>query len=190
MKNPPALVVGLGNPGVGYEPTRHNAGFWFVESLATKLATSFAAKKNMHGDLAATADCRLLRPTTFMNNSGRAVLAAAAYYKIPPAEILIVHDEADLLPGVARLKFGGGSGGHNGIADINRVLGKEYWRLRLGVGNTSGDIADYVLARPPVAERDAIDSAISEVLQQWNLIASGDWQKAMLVLHSAANANS
>lgn len=185
MQIPPALIVGLGNPGNRYAQTRHNAGFWFVESLAAKLGVTFTAKNALHGDLAAAA-CRLLRPTTFMNDSGRAVAATAHYYKIPAAAVFVVHDEADLPAGKTKLKFGGGDSGHNGLADITRALGSgDYWRLRLGVGRCdTADIADYVLARPPNSEKEKIDDSIARILDLWELIQAGDWQSAMLKLHA------
>ncbi|MDM5147991.1 aminoacyl-tRNA hydrolase [Candidatus Persebacteraceae bacterium Df01] len=181
----PALVVGLGNPGAQYAATRHNAGFWFMHMLAD--GAPFSVKSSLHGDLAVTAGCRLLRPATFMNHSGCATAAVANYFKIPPAAILVVHDEVALPAGTARLKFGGGHAGHNGLADISKALdSRDYWRLRLGVGAPPvGDtLADYVLRCPPAVEREAVDAAIDRVLSIWPSIAVGDYENAMLWLHT------
>lgn len=180
------LVAGLGNPGEQYAQTRHNAGFWFLDALAAKVGAAFANK--FHGQFAAIPGCKLLRPATFMNDSGRAVAAARAYFRIPAESILVAHDEADLPPGAARLKFGGGDAGHNGLADISRALGERgYWRLRIGVGKRNGgDIANYVLARAPKSERAEIENAILRALEIWPQIAAEDWQNAMLKLHSPA----
>ncbi|MGI9305674.1 MAG: aminoacyl-tRNA hydrolase [Gammaproteobacteria bacterium] len=185
------LVVGIGNPGAQYAATRHNAGFWFIGALAARLGAPLSPKKNFHGDFAA-APCRMLRPSTFMNHSGRAVSAVCRYFQIAPQNVLVAHDEADLPPGAVKLKFGGGDAGHNGLADISRALGaREYWRLRIGVGRNAnqdkgGDIAAYVLARAPQAERDNINRAISRALESWPQIAAGEWQNAMLMLHTPA----
>lgn len=184
QKIPPLLIVGLGNPGAQYALTRHNAGFWFIDRLAAHFAVTFSSKKNFHADFAA-ADCRLLRPTTFMNHSGRAVAAACHYFRLSPAQILVAHDEADLSPGAVKLKFGGGNAGHNGLADISRALNsRDYWRLRLGVGQIPGAMANYVLSRPPPAEREMIDSAIMRALNLWEDIAAGQWEKTMKILHT------
>ena len=182
------LVVGLGNPGEQYARTRHNAGFWFVDALAARLGATFSGK--FHGRFAAAAGCRLLCPSTFMNDSGRAVAAARAYFRLPADKVLVAHDEADLPPGAAKLKCGGGDAGHNGLADISRALGgREYWRLRLGVGKRpGGDISDYVLARPTPPERAQIDEAIARALTAWTSIAAGEWQDAMRKLHAPAAA--
>lgn len=185
------LVAGLGNPGEQYARTRHNAGFWFLNALAEREGAKFAAK--FHGHFAATPRCRLLRPAVFMNESGRAVAAARAYFRLPPESILVAHDEADLPPGAARLKFGGGDAGHNGLADITRALGGGgYWRLRLGVGKRpGGDIADYLLSRAPQEEREKIEGAIARALEVSPQMLAGEWQNAMLKLHTAdAAANS
>ena len=187
MNPPPALVVGLGNPGEKYARTRHNVGFWFVERLAQQHGALFSTKRNFYGDLAEIPGCRLLRPATFMNHSGRAVAAVARYYKILPPAIVIAHDEVDLPAGVVRLKFGGGDAGHNGLADITSALGvRDYWRLRLGVGKPAADLktdtADYVLRIPAQAEMEMINHAIVRSMAAWP--ASGDYQKAMLQLHT------
>ena len=186
------LVVGLGNPGEQYARTRHNAGFWFADALAARLGASFAAEKKFDGHFAAIPGCRLLRPSGFMNNSGRAVAAVCSYFRIPIASVLVAHDEADLPPGVAKLKCGGGDAGHNGLADVSRALGgRDYWRLRLGIGKRpGGDIADYVLTRAPQKEREQIDSAVMRAVDVFPHIAKNEWQAAMLKLHTLPESNS
>jgi PTH1 family peptidyl-tRNA hydrolase len=128
----------------------------------------------------------LVMPQTFMNASGRAVQLLAGFFKIPPEEILVVHDELDFPPGAARLKQGGGIAGHNGLKDISQRLGShDYWRLRVGVGRPGGDPgADYVLEKPPAEEREAIEGAIARALEVLPLMLAGDMQGAMQKLHS------
>jgi PTH1 family peptidyl-tRNA hydrolase len=188
------LVVGLGNPGKKYERTRHNAGFWWVERLAGQTRANLRDEGKFHGRVAklgGTPEIWLLLPQTFMNDSGRAVAALALFYKIPPREILVVHDELDLPPGAAKLKLGGGSSGHNGLKDISDCLGsRDYWRLRLGVGHPRDlaagqqEVVDYVLHPPRAEEQAAIDDAISKSLDIWPLIADGKTEAAMLKLHT------
>jgi PTH1 family peptidyl-tRNA hydrolase len=182
------LVVGLGNPGKEYERTRHNAGFWLVEKYAQ--ANGFVLRKDpkfkaLVGKNAAGA--WFLLPQSFMNVSGQPVQMLAGFFKIKPEEILVVHDELDFDPGVARLKQGGGIAGHNGLRDISqRLATHDYWRLRLGVGKppagTEG--GDYVLQKPPAEERADIDSAIERSLAVLPQILSGDMQAAMNRLHT------
>ncbi|MGH8707789.1 MAG: aminoacyl-tRNA hydrolase [Burkholderiales bacterium] len=180
------LIVGLGNPGKEYERSRHNAGFWLVERFA--LARGMALKKDNHYQalVARDAGLWLVLPQTFMNASGRAVQMLAGFFKIPPEEILVVHDELDFPPGAARLKQGGGIAGHNGLKDISQRLGShDYWRLRIGVGRPTGDSgADYVLEKPPAEEREAIEGAIARALEHVPLMLAGDMQGAMHKLHS------
>jgi PTH1 family peptidyl-tRNA hydrolase len=187
------LVVGLGNPGKKYERTRHNAGFWWVERLANGHRAAFRADGKFHGAVAKLtdgADAWLLMPDTFMNNSGRAVTALAAFYKIEPREILVVHDELDLAPGVARMKFGGGASGHNGLKDIIECLGsKDFWRLRIGIGHprdtaTEQEVVDYVLHPARAEEQSLIDDAIARSLEVWPLLAEDRQEAAMLKLHT------
>ena len=185
------LIVGLGNPGREYETTRHNAGYWWLDELARLQNLSFKSEPKFHG-LAARGQLHghemlLLKPQTFMNVSGRAVGALAQFYKIAPAEMLVVHDELDLPPGVARLKMGGGHGGHNGLKDIIAHLGsKDFWRLRLGIGHPGdrADVAGYVLNDPRREERELIDEAIQRALHVAPLIVEGKTEAAMLKLHS------
>ena len=191
MATPIRLVVGLGNPGREHEVTRHNAGFWFVDALAVRLATSFAGESKFQGRVARAGDLRLLKPATYMNLSGRSVAALLNFFAIAPAEMLVVHDELDLLPGEVKMKFGGGNAGHNGLRDITAQLGTpEFWRLRIGIGHPRDsaipqqDVVDYVLRPPLAAERTAILEAIGEALDAWPAIAAGDFEHAMMALHT------
>ncbi|HEU0282812.1 MAG TPA: aminoacyl-tRNA hydrolase, partial [Gallionella sp.] len=185
--SPIRLIVGLGNPGREYETTRHNAGYWWVDELARLQSRSFKSEAKFHGLMARGQlhghEMLLLKPQTFMNVSGRAVGALAQFYKIVPAEILVVHDELDLPPGVARLKLGGGHGGHNGLKDIITHLGsKDFWRLRLGIGHPGErtDVAAYVLNDPRREERKLIDAAMQRALNVAQLIIEGKTEAAML----------
>ena len=185
------LIVGLGNPGREYETTRHNTGYWWVDELARLQNLRFKNEAKFHGLTARGQlhghEMLLLKPQTFMNVSGRAVGALAQFYKIAPAEMLVVHDELDLPPGVARLKMGGGHGGHNGLKDIIAHLGsKDFWRLRLGIGHPGdrADVAGYVLNDPRREERELIDEAIQRALHVAPLIVEGKTEAAMLKLHS------
>ncbi len=181
------LVVGLGNPGNQYVKTRHNAGFWFLDSLATISETNFAYKKKFDADEAITSQkIRLLKPQTFMNNSGFSVLAAVQFYQIPITEILVVHDEVDLAAGIVKLKKGGGHAGHNGLRDISQRLGNaDYWRLRIGVGKPAfGAVSDHVLAAASSLEQEVIDNSLNRALDCWHFIANGDYNNAMKNIHS------
>ncbi|MDO8264691.1 MAG: aminoacyl-tRNA hydrolase [Gallionella sp.] len=186
------LIVGLGNPGREYETTRHNAGFWWVDELARLQKLSFKNENKFHGLTARGQmhghEVLLLKPQTFMNVSGRSVGALAQFYKIEPAEMLVVHDELDLPPGVARLKLGGGHGGHNGLKDIIAHLGtRDFWRLRFGIGHPGegADVAGFVLNDPRREERELIDEAMQHALDVAHLVIEGKTEAAMLKLHSA-----
>jgi len=177
------LVVGLGNPGAEYSETRHNAGFWFCERLAAQLGVGLYREARFHGlaGQARPAGAWLLLPQTFMNRSGQAVGALARFYRVAPAEILVVHDELDIPPGQLRLKFGGGLGGHNGLKDISSHLGtQDYWRLRIGIGHPGdrNEVVNYVLKPPRREEQAEIDLAIERALELWPLIARGDMNAA------------
>ena len=190
------LIVGLGNPGPEYEQTRHNAGFWLVDQLANSLPgcrlqresrfNAFVAKTNIAGN-----EVWLLEPQTFMNRSGQSVGGLARFFKILPDEILVVHDELDLAPGVAKLKKGGSSGGHNGLKDITAALGtQDYWRLRLGIGHprTMGiqqPVADFVLHRPRKEEQNLIEDAIDKSVRIIPLAVEGKLDIATMQLHTA-----
>ena len=182
------LVVGLGNPGKEYERTRHNAGFWLVERFAQ--ASGFNLRKDpkfkaLVGKNAAGA--WFLLPQSFMNLSGQPVQMLAGFFKVKPEEILVVHDELDFAPGVARIKQGGGIAGHNGLRDISQRLGShDYWRLRLGVGKppAGSEGADYVLQKPAAEDKVAIDEAIDRALAVLPEMLTGDMQVAIQKLHS------
>jgi PTH1 family peptidyl-tRNA hydrolase len=187
------LVAGLGNVGREYASTRHNAGFWFADALSMLLRVAFVREAKFFGDTARAAgsDIRLVKPGTYMNLSGRSVATLANFYSIAPDEILVVHDELDLKPGEAKLKLGGGVAGHNGLKDIREKLGTpDFWRLRLGIGHprestlTEQEVADYVLKPPRPDEHEAIERAIVKALDAWPAIADGDFERAMLVLHT------
>jgi PTH1 family peptidyl-tRNA hydrolase len=186
------LVVGLGNPGREYAATRHNAGYWYADALAARLGTSFVSEGRFHGLLAKSdSGVRMLKPSTYMNLSGRAVSAAMRFFDIRVDELLVVHDELDLKAGDAKLKQGGGHAGHNGLRDVVAQLGTaEFWRLRIGIGHPRDseipqqDVADYVL-RPPLAdERKAIEAAIAKGLDAWPEIAAGRFERALTALHT------
>ena len=187
------LIVGLGNPGRKYEATRHNAGFWFVEEVARASRAEFRREARFNGEVARLpgSDVWLLKPETFMNESGRAVGALGSFYRIAPDEILVAHDELDLPPGDVRLKFGGGLSGHNGLRDVAPGLGtRDFWRLRIGIGHprdtpaSAQEPVDYVLRSAGAEERKAIDLAIGKAMEVWPLIATHDMQGAMLKLHT------
>ena len=186
------LIVGLGNPGRDYARTRHNAGFWWVTQCAEQLHIVLKPESRFFGIAGRHADgaeINLLLPQTFMNLSGKAVVARARFYKILPEEILVVHDELDLPPGVAKLKQGGSHGGHNGLKDIAAQLGSpQFWRLRLGIGHPGqkNEVVNYVLNPPGVDEVDLIESAIIQSLVVLPEILRGDFAAAMLKLHTKA----
>lgn len=184
------LFVGLGNPGEKYEATRHNAGFWWVDQLAASTNSKLALDAKFFGiagKLNPTSDTWLIKPTTFMNASGKAVAALANYYKITPAQILVVHDELDLAPGTVKLKKGGGHGGHNGLKDIAAALGtQDFWRLRLGIGHPGdkNEVVNFVLKPPLKDEQAAINRSIDDSLQITPQLLNGDFEGAMLKLHT------
>ena len=191
MSAPIRLVVGLGNPGREYARTRHNAGFRFVDALAGQLGASFAAEAKFAGDVAKAGDLRILKPSTYMNLSGRAIAAVARFFAIDPDAILVAHDELDLPAGDAKLKFGGGHAGHNGLRDVVPQLGTaDFWRLRIGIGHPRDsdvpqqDVADWVLKPPRPEEAGPIDDAIARALAAWPDIAAGETKRAMTLLHT------
>ncbi len=187
---PIRLIVGLGNPGPRYAETRHNAGFWFVDRLVEDLGGCFRGESRFEGEVARVnvggIACDLLKPLTFMNKSGNAVQKLAGFHKIPPEQILVVHDELDLPVGTARLKLGGGHGGHNGLRDLHRHLGPDYARLRIGIGHPGirEAVIGYVLERPSRAEETAMREAISAALESVSDLVAGDWDKAVRSLHA------
>ncbi|MGI9304528.1 MAG: aminoacyl-tRNA hydrolase [Gammaproteobacteria bacterium] len=184
------LAVGLGNPGERYQRTRHNAGFWFMEELARGFQQTFREERKFLGESARIScgefDTRLLKPLTFMNRSGQAVQLAAGYYHIPMSRVLIIHDEIDLPPGTARIKRGGGHGGHNGLRDVFDHVGKDFWRLRIGVGHPGhkDDVIDYVLEPPRREEQELILESIDDALAATPRLLAGEFERAMHQLHS------
>lgn len=195
VQNPIRLIVGLGNPGAEYERTRHNAGCWAVDEIARVLgAGSFSADKKMKADVATVMlDGRkvwLIKPQTYMNCSGQAVGPFARFHEIHPNEVLVLHDELDLLPGQLRLKLGGSSGGHNGLKDIQSALSTpDYWRLRIGIGHPRSlqlnqGVADFVLHRPRQDEQSDIDRAIERIGAEAASLVRGNMAEAQRLLHT------
>lgn len=185
------LFVGLGNPGPEYEATRHNAGFWWIDALADRLRARLVAERSYHGHVARvnhdSGPVWLLKPMTFMNRSGQSVAALARFFKVEPAQILVVHDELDLQPGQAKLKFGGSAAGHNGLKDIQAQCGTpDYWRLRLGIGHpgVKAEVVDYVLRKPPPEQREAITKTIERSLEATDALLAGEMERALAIIHA------
>jgi peptidyl-tRNA hydrolase, PTH1 family len=185
------LFVGLGNPGPEYEATRHNAGFWWIDELASSWGARLAPERGYQGLVARVnkpgGPVWLLEPMTFMNRSGVSVATLARFFKIEPAQILVVHDELDLLPGQAKLKFGGSAAGHNGLKDIHAMLGtQDFWRLRLGIGHpgVKAEVVNYVLKKPSAEHRDAIGRASGQSLKAVECMLQGEMDKALAVIHA------
>jgi PTH1 family peptidyl-tRNA hydrolase len=193
MADPILLIVGLGNPGPKYDQTRHNAGFWFVDEVARRYHVQFRTESAYSSELcrvtASGIDVWLQKPMSFMNRSGLPIRQLAAFYKIPPQQILVVHDEIDLPPGTARLKHGGGHGGHNGLRDAISHIGQDFWRLRIGVGHPGqrDQVIDFVLGKPGKEEADLIHRDIEEAVELLPLWLAGEMDKAMQRLHSKRN---
>jgi PTH1 family peptidyl-tRNA hydrolase len=186
-----ALIVGLGNPGAEYAETRHNAGFRFLDYLLEGSGVVPRFESRFAGSSVRLPiggkEIWLLAPQTFMNHSGESVAKFAHYYKIPPGQILVAHDDLDLPPGVVRLKMGGGEGGHNGLSDITEKLGTmDYARLRIGIGHpgVAAQVAAYVLRRAPASEQELIDSALARAKGHISEMVHGQFQKVMNALHS------
>jgi PTH1 family peptidyl-tRNA hydrolase len=185
------LIVGLGNPGPEYEATRHNAGFWWVDALARQWGATLQPERAYQA-LAARINrpqgpVWLLEPMTYMNRSGVSVAALARFFKIEPARVLVVHDELDLLPGQAKLKFGGSAAGHNGLKDIHQMLGTpDYWRLRLGIGHpgVKAEVVNYVLKKPSPEHREAIAKACEQSLKAVDAMLAGEMDKALALVHA------
>ena len=185
-----ALIAGLGNPGPRYKGTRHNAGFWFIDELSQHYSLDFKLESRFQGEVANAQikglPIRVLRPVTFMNESGQSVASLMRYFAIEPSSLLVVHDDLDLEPGVARLKEGGGHGGHNGLRDLIRHLdSNDFVRLRLGIGHPGhpDDVTDYVLHAPPANERSAILDAVSRAVALIEPMINGDHAVVMNELH-------
>jgi PTH1 family peptidyl-tRNA hydrolase len=185
------LIVGLGNPGRDYEDTRHNAGFCFVDRIAAEHGGRFQAESKFFGELSRLSvhghDLRLLKPTTFMNHSGRSIAAVARYFDIAAANILVAYDELDLPPGQLKLKFGGGHAGHNGMRDtLTALANQDFWRLRIGIGHPGqkDQVVGYVLSRPSRADLDAILDAVTQAEGCLTELLTGEFQRAMNRLHA------
>ena len=190
------LLVGLGNPGAEHLRTRHNAGFWFIDALAQREGARFGTETKLHGDTAKIVldgtPLLLLKPTTFMNKSGIAIATALRYWKIEPEEMLVAHDDLDLPPGTARLKFDGGHGGQNGLRDIFAHLGHgKFHRMRLGIGHPGHKdrVTPWVLGRPSVADTEAIIGAVGAALDVLPLAVAGEFNEAMKRLHTSQDGN-
>ena len=193
IEGPPKLIVGLGNPGARHQHNRHNAGFQLIDRLAARYAAppfrdhkpgqAAAARIDIEG-----APVMLIKPLSWMNSSGRAVRAVLDYFRLAPPAALVVHDDLDLPPGAARLKSGGGHGGHNGLRDIIRHCGADFRRLRIGVGHP-GDkdrVTPYVLSKPTATEASAVEQAMRDALQAIDTLYSKGMQPAMNQLHAPA----
>lgn len=192
MKPMIKLLVGLGNPGSEYEDTRHNAGFWWIDAVARELKLSLVPERNYHGLVARTAfngqNLWLLEPQTFMNLSGKSVGSLARFFKIQPEEILVAHDELDIPPGEVKLKRGGSHAGHNGLRDIHAQLGtSDYWRLRIGVGHPGdkSEVVSWVLKKPMLEHKKAIEDSIHRSVQALPLLLAGEMEKAMAKIHTS-----
>ena len=188
------LIVGLGNPGPEHARNRHNAGFWWIDALAEQFGARFGIDSKLQSESAKAViggePVRLLRPMTFMNHSGRAVTAALRYWKIEPEQMLVAHDDLDLPPGTARLKFDGGHGGQNGLRDIVALLGHaRFHRLRLGIGHPGhkDKVTPWVLGRPGRDDEAAMLRAIDDALAVLPLAVAGDINEAMKRLHTVGN---
>lgn len=185
------LIVGLGNPGPEHIANRHNAGYWFVDQLSEDYSLRFRPENKFQAEVcrwqSPEFDCRIAKPVTYMNRSGMAVAALVNFFKIPPGEMLVVHDEIDLDAGVARLKFSGGHGGNNGLRDIIEHLGtRDFYRLRIGVGHpgSSDKVTSHVLGRPSAEDERLILQAIDEAISVLPELLHGEYQKAMTKLHT------
>ena len=191
VQNGIQLIVGLGNPGQKYENDRHNAGVWFTDQLGSLYNAHFKQESKFRGAISKITTpqggCWLLKPNTYMNESGQSIRACAQFYNIDPENILIAHDELDLPPGSCRLKHDGGHGGHNGLRDaINHLHSKSFTRLRIGIGHpgNKNDVADYVLKRPSIAEKKQIITAIDQSIPVIDDLIAGKLQQAFHALHS------
>jgi PTH1 family peptidyl-tRNA hydrolase len=189
-QKPFKLIVGLGNPGPEHAMDRHNVGYWFVDALADAAGARFKNERKYHGDICRIGvddhEVRMLKPTTYMNRSGQATQALASYLKIQPGEILVVHDDLDLSAGDVRLKYGGGHGGHNGLRDVIRHLGKDFCRARIGISHPGhkDDVIDYVLKRASSEDEDKIIDAIRDLASVLPVFLNDGEQAAMKKLHS------
>jgi PTH1 family peptidyl-tRNA hydrolase len=194
MGQPIDLIVGLGNPDPEYLATRHNAGFWLVDVLAGEHGARFSANRKLDGDMAeitlAGQRVRLLKPLTWMNESGRAVGKAMAFFKIPPERVLVAYDELDFPPGRVQLKYAGGHAGHNGMRSVIATIGADFWRIRIGVGHP-GDkarVTGHVLKRAPAAEEEIIMQSIRSAIDVLPVLIEHGGERAKTKLHTVAEA--
>jgi len=191
--DPPKLIIGLGNPGPEHAMDRHNAGFWFVDQIAAAAGAGFRAEQKLQGETCQVSiqgnGVRLVKPTTFMNRSGQCVRRVIDYYRLSPGQLLVVHDELDLPPGVARFKQGGGHGGNNGLRDIIAHCDRDFLRLRIGVGHPGNKnrVAAYLLRPPGKAERDAILAALDEAHRALAELFTEGLERATQTLHTATS---
>ena len=196
MGQPIDLIAGLGNPDPQYLATRHNAGFWFVDLLARGLGASFGSARKLEADTAeimlAGRRIRLLKPMTYMNESGRALAKAISYFRIPSESVLVAYDEIDFPVGRIRLKFGGGHAGHNGIRSAIEHIGAEFWRLRIGVGHPGerSKVSGHVLKRAPASEEDLILGSIRDGIEALPMLIERGGEQAMTMLHAPKNEQS
>lgn len=185
-----AAIVGLGNPGDKYAATRHNVGVWLLERIARTTGATLKAEKKAMGDVAQVAiaynNLRLHRPSTYMNESGQAVRRMLDFYKLQPEQMLVLHDELDIPPGDVRLKSGGGHGGHNGLRDIIRHCGRDFLRLRIGIGHPGekSQVSGFVLKQPGKAEKQLIEDALPDAERAIEVLVKEGLEKAMHYLHS------
>lgn len=189
------LLVGLGNPGQKYSATRHNAGFWFLDLLARQFHATFRSETKFKGQVASfdyeSERIWLLKPSTFMNLSGESIGPFTKFYQISPSNMLVVHDEIDLLPGTARFKKGGGHGGHNGLRNIFSYFPREFWRLRIGVGHPGNreEVISYVTQKPSAGDQILINDAIEKALETIPKVLVGDMEAAMRLMHQKPDKN-
>lgn len=186
------LIVGLGNPGAEHAKTRHNAGFRFVDELAAQVGARWSVEGKLFGEATKASiggrDVWLLKPATFMNLSGKSVTAALRFWKIEPEQMLIAHDELDLPPGVARLKFDGGHGGQNGLRDTMKLLGHgKFGRLRIGIGHPGHKdrVTGWVLGRANADDDILIGRSIDDAIAVLPLALSGNFNEAMKRLNTS-----
>ena len=186
------LFVGLGNPGPEYEGTRHNAGFWCIDAFAQQLQLHLQMDRSYHGLMARGTfnghPIWLLKPQTFMNLSGKSVGALARFFKIQSDEILVAHDDMDILPGEAKLRLGGSHAGHNGLRDIHAQLGTDrYWRLRIGVGHPGikSEVVSWVLKKPILDHRIAIDQTLERAVKALPQLLGGNMDQATMLIHTS-----
>lgn len=184
------LIAGLGNPGAEHLLDRHNAGFWFADALARAFGGQFRTEKRFSGEMcridAHGRELLLFKPMAYMNRSGLPLRTLCDWRKVPPAELLVAHDELDLPPGTVRLKRGGGHGGHNGLRDAIAHLGEDFLRLRFGVGHPGNrhEVVSYVLRRAPPDEEALIAAAISDAVDALPVLLEDGEEKAKNRLHS------